>query len=62
MKLKIHFVCDEDGRESAVIVDDRGEQMPCVRSVKVEMATQEVSTVTLVLVVDRVNVTLGQLE
>lgn len=47
MKLEISF---EDGRP--VIVDDRGEQMPCVRSVRVDYEYRDVTTIKIVLIVD----------
>lgn len=55
MKLDISF---KDG--DPVIVDDRGQPMPCLRRVKVDYDFQEATEITIVIVVDDHNVTLGR--
>jgi hypothetical protein len=59
MKLNITFVRDATGRDKPVITDDRGERMPCVRAVAVKSEFGAATEVTITLVVDRTNVTLG---
>jgi hypothetical protein len=65
MKLNIDFQHDpETGRPRSVITDDRGERMPCVRSVDVKYRypkpSGEITTVLVELVVNGRDVTLGR--
>ncbi len=60
MKLNITFVLDVDtGKERALITDDRGLPMPGVRAVTVDYRFDEPTIVTIELVVNRTDVTVG---
>lgn len=56
MKLRIEF---HEGKRIATITDDRGEPMPCIRSVDVRTKYDGVSEVTITLLCDGRNVVLG---
>lgn len=60
MKLNVSFARDNDGKDKPIITDDRGEPMPCVKAVTVEYVFKEATIVTIKLVVDRKNVTVGE--
>lgn len=60
MKLNVSFVNDpETGREHAVVSDDRGHTMPCIRYVSVDYGYDQPAEVTITLLVNRRDVTLG---
>lgn len=61
MKLNVDFVRDENGTEKPVITDDRGDHMPCICGVDISVGLDMATKITITLVVDRKNVTLGRL-
>lgn len=60
MRLNISFEHDADtGKERAVITDENGSKMPCVRAVELHYRYNELSEVKITLAVNRTDVTLG---
>jgi hypothetical protein len=59
MRLNITFERDANGRETAVITDDRGERLSGVRGVSVYYRYDDATIVELELVVNQTSVTLG---